>query len=350
VTSHRPAVEAALAAVDEDHFVRRADGSLVAQSSSANVIADLLDRLDIRPGMAVLEVGTGSGFSTALLAELVGPSGRVVSLDVIPELVERAGELLAGRGSGNTTTICRDGAGGASEHAPFDRIIAWTTAMHLPAAWVRQAGRGARIVAPVVLSTLSKTGAGVVIEIDDRGEPVPVALVGARFVEMHDEVLTQWLVPPYGADVLRRDSEGRPWWLSAELFREPGRGSDGDVLLGRLAEQGRAKTGPLGAEESADGFRAWLLAIRPAGLCSAALGDPDWRIGLVGSGAALMSTRDGTDTVTVGDTSQYDALAACAERWRLAGRPGLPDLVTTLIPYPDGWLVRAELSEHLWSC
>jgi protein-L-isoaspartate(D-aspartate) O-methyltransferase len=191
-----PALIHALAVVDEDAFVRTPDGNLVTQSSSREVIADLIECLDVRPGMTVLEIGTGSGYSTALLAELVGGDGSVLSIDVVAELVARASTLLPAQGYPNTRVVRADGAQGAPEHGPFDRIIAWTTAPHLPSAWVTQLAADGFVVAPLAAAPISKSGIGARVELTDHGVPRVTRLFCAGFVEMHGQELDQWLVPP----------------------------------------------------------------------------------------------------------------------------------------------------------
>ncbi|MGH3908142.1 MAG: protein-L-isoaspartate O-methyltransferase family protein [Pseudonocardiaceae bacterium] len=116
------AIVAAFADVDENSFVRDEHGDLVAQSTAGWAIAQMLDRLQVRPGMRLLEIGTGSGYSTALLAMLVGSAGQVVSMDVVPELVSRARRLLTKAGLHRVRVHCADGVAGAAGDAPFDRI------------------------------------------------------------------------------------------------------------------------------------------------------------------------------------------------------------------------------------
>ena len=69
----------------------------------------MLRLLGVQPGMRVLEVGIGSGYSTALLAHLVGPTGKVVSLDVDAGLTARAADLLERAGCGQVTVVAADG-------------------------------------------------------------------------------------------------------------------------------------------------------------------------------------------------------------------------------------------------
>jgi protein-L-isoaspartate(D-aspartate) O-methyltransferase len=71
--------------VDRNEFVYREDGSLIPQITADHGIQAGLELLDVQEGHRVLEIGTGSGYSTALLAHLVGQNGSVVSLDIEPD-------------------------------------------------------------------------------------------------------------------------------------------------------------------------------------------------------------------------------------------------------------------------
>jgi protein-L-isoaspartate(D-aspartate) O-methyltransferase len=345
VHSYSTAVTDALNAVSEDDFVRRPDGALVAQSSSQRVIATMIDLLDVQAGMTVLEVGTGSGYSTALLAHLVGPTGRVVSVDVVAELVDRAQHLLPARGFRNVTPLHADGAHGAPEHGPFDRIIAWATAPHLPAAWITQCFFTGVIIAPIALAPISKSGVGARIHLANDTAPVIDEIFPAGFVELHGLELDQWLVPPYGVDVLCRDDNLEPYWLSSTWLRTPETYLQGQDIVRKLAASGDEIPGPLEDGEAAADFRAWLLATQPAGLTTAALGSPQWRIGYTGpTSAALTDMRTATSTATAGSDAAAHVLAGWATTWRQAGRPGISRLSAQLEPFYDGWILRAASS------
>lgn len=344
MTTYSPALAGAFDAVEEHTFVRHADGTLISQTSSRRIIADLLQRLDIEPGMRLLEIGTGSAYSTALLAHLVGRDGQIISLDVVADLVDRARVLLPEHGFPNTTVLRADGRSGAPEHGPFDRIIAWATASYLPTAWATQITLDGVIVAPLSLAPISKSGVGARIRLLGDATPQVDRLFPAGFVEMHGQELDQWLIPPYGIDVLRRGEAGNAWWLSAPWLRTPRHYLVGQRLLDDLVTDHQTIPGPLGAHEDAVGFRAWLLATRPQGLTSAALGDPTWRVGhACPAGAALTDARSATETITAGKPEATEALLRWADTWRNAGRPGLVDLDPQLNAFHDGWTLSATV-------
>jgi protein-L-isoaspartate(D-aspartate) O-methyltransferase len=110
------------------------------------IVALMTDLLDLRPVDRVLEVGTGSGYQAAVLAEL---AGAVFSTEVIPELADVAKHALAREGYGTVVLRVGDGGHGWPEHAPFDAIIVTAAARHVPPALVEQLRVGGRLVIPV---------------------------------------------------------------------------------------------------------------------------------------------------------------------------------------------------------
>lgn len=113
------------------------------------VVAAICQALELRGGERVLEVGTGSGYSTALLSRLADPGGRVISIERIAELAEGARERLASLGLANVEVRLGDGSLGAPGEAEFD-AIAVHAATPLPRSLLGQLAPGGRLVAPVV--------------------------------------------------------------------------------------------------------------------------------------------------------------------------------------------------------
>jgi protein-L-isoaspartate(D-aspartate) O-methyltransferase len=110
------------------------------------VVALMTELLDLRPDDTVLEIGTGSGYQAAVLAEL---AGNVCSIEVIPELAARAAAALAGQGYINIELRTGDGGQGWPERAPFDAIIVTAAASEVPPALIEQLRPGGRMVIPV---------------------------------------------------------------------------------------------------------------------------------------------------------------------------------------------------------
>ena len=125
--------------------------------SAPSVVARMTELLDPRPGHRVLEVGTGSGYQAAVLAELVAPSdsprstwGHVWSIERIPELAEQARRNLEAAGyADRVTVVVGDGSKGYPPAAPYDRIIVTAAAPSVPPPLVEQLKPGGRLVAPV---------------------------------------------------------------------------------------------------------------------------------------------------------------------------------------------------------
>jgi len=110
------------------------------------IVALMTDLLETRPADRVLEVGTGSGYQSAVLANLVD---RVYSLELLPELASAAQQLLLRLGYRNVTVRNADGYQGWLEHAPYDAIIVTAAAPEVPKALTEQLKAGGRLVIPV---------------------------------------------------------------------------------------------------------------------------------------------------------------------------------------------------------
>ncbi|MEU4472448.1 methyltransferase, FxLD system [Micromonospora sp. NPDC023888] len=126
-------------------------GTLISAASQPRIVAMMLEQLDARPGHRVMEVGAGTGYNAALLAAIVGDTGRVVTIDVEEDLVVGAGEHLAAADLTNVDVMHGDGALGHPEGAPYDRIIATVGAYETPTAWLEQLAPDGRLVAPLRL-------------------------------------------------------------------------------------------------------------------------------------------------------------------------------------------------------
>lgn len=116
------------------------------------VVAFMIELLQPQPGEKILDVGSGSGWTTALLAEIVGSEGKVIAIELIPEL-KKFGEKNTSKYSfitkGIAEFVCGDGSLGYEKVAPFDKILASATAQEIPQPWKEQLKIGGKIVAPV---------------------------------------------------------------------------------------------------------------------------------------------------------------------------------------------------------
>lgn len=115
-------------------------------TSQPYMIAAMLQAGSVRPEDSVLEVGTGSGYQTALLAEL---AKSVFSIERYPALVESARQILQRLGYMNVTVVEGDGSLGLPQHSPYDVIIVSAAAPAVPPALVQQLARHGRLLVPV---------------------------------------------------------------------------------------------------------------------------------------------------------------------------------------------------------
>lgn len=110
------------------------------------IVALMTDLLEARQDDTVLEVGTGSGYQAAILSQL---ASHVYSVEIVPELAERAAIQLRALGHRNVTVRAGDGYAGWPEHAPFDAIIVTAGATRIPKPLVRQLKPGGRLLIPL---------------------------------------------------------------------------------------------------------------------------------------------------------------------------------------------------------
>ena len=152
-----PAVRAALGKVERHRFVPAAQQSLAYRNhplpigsgqtiSQPYIVALSTDLIAPQAGQRVLEIGTGSGYQAAMLAEIVA---QVYSIELVPSLGKEAAERLKTLGYANVEVRIGDGYAGWPEQAPFDSIVVTAAAPRVPEALVQQLKPGGRMVIPV---------------------------------------------------------------------------------------------------------------------------------------------------------------------------------------------------------
>lgn len=154
-------VRAALERIPREHFVPRdiraesyvdaplpiGEGQTI---SAPHMVAIMAEALELRPGLRVLEVGGGSGYHAAVLAELVQPGGRVLSVEVVPALAAAAREALDGLDPRPAVdVVLGDGSRGHPAGAPYDRISVACAAPRIPPPLLEQLAEDGLLVIPV---------------------------------------------------------------------------------------------------------------------------------------------------------------------------------------------------------
>jgi protein-L-isoaspartate(D-aspartate) O-methyltransferase len=131
-------------------------GVIISSISAPFIQARMIEQAEIRPGMSVLEIGSG-GYNAALLAEVVGPNGRVVSADIDPEVTDRASALLDATGYGSrVTVVLADAEHGVPISGPFDRIIVTAGAWDIPPALLQQLAEDGTIVVQLRMNGVTR--------------------------------------------------------------------------------------------------------------------------------------------------------------------------------------------------
>jgi protein-L-isoaspartate(D-aspartate) O-methyltransferase len=185
-----PPVRAALAKVERHRFVPAGQWSLAYRNhplpigsgqtiSQPYIVALSTDLIEPRSGQRVLEIGTGSGYQAAVLAEIVS---KVYSIELIPSLGKEAAERLRTLGYANIEVRIGDGYAGWPEQAPFDGIVVTAAAPRVPEALVAQLKPGGRMVIPVGASQEAQQLLLVEKRLDGSVERRSVLLV--RFVPL----------------------------------------------------------------------------------------------------------------------------------------------------------------------
>ncbi|MFC5828771.1 methyltransferase, FxLD system [Nonomuraea insulae] len=141
-----PSLSAAYSATDVVITKRNAAGKAISSVSAPWLQAEMLETSRLAPGARVLEIGSG-GYNAALIAEIVGPEGCVVTMDIDPFVTERATRFLAETGYPHVKVVLGDAEHAAEEHGPYDAILVTVGAWDCP--WAHLLAPDGRMVVPL---------------------------------------------------------------------------------------------------------------------------------------------------------------------------------------------------------
>ncbi len=196
-----PGVDLKTAYAPQQVVTKRADdGTAVSSASSPNLVAEMLEQLDVAPGHRVLEIGAATGINAALLAELVGPTGTVVTIELDDDLAAGARAGLAAAGYPQVKVICGDGALGHPTLAPYDRIIVTAGAWDIVSAWWQQLALGGRLVVPLRLHGSGLTRA-IALDLQAPGRMTSTSATVCGFVPLRGTAEQAESVLPLADDV-----------------------------------------------------------------------------------------------------------------------------------------------------
>ncbi len=206
-----PGVDLTTAYAPKPVVTRRADdGTAVSSASSPHVVATMLEQLDVAPGHRVLEIGAATGINAALLAELAGPTGTVVTLELDADLAAGARTSLTANGYNQVEVLCGDGALGHPARAPFDRIIVTAGAWDIASAWWHQLAVGGRLVVPLRLHGSGLTRS-IAFDLEEPGRMASTSAAVCGFVPLRGAAETSERHVRLAADViLNLDADDLP--------------------------------------------------------------------------------------------------------------------------------------------
>lgn len=323
---------------DYDFWVAAEGGERIRRRTHPGTVDVMLRLLDLGPGMRVLEVGTGSGYSAALLARIVGPAGRVVSLDLDDAPVQRAGRLHGGVGNGNVEVHTGDGFAGWPQGGPFDRVVAWITPQVLPKAWVRQTVSGGVIVTRVGIAEIALADALLRCRVAD-GRPHEPRLYPARCGERTAAHGMRDAVPTRYVNAHQSDPHAVVW-ISARALHD-----QRPAVAAALAEQLASAEPEPGfldpGEHSA--FTGYVLA---TSLLPASAGTAHgWGIGTATSRSIAVVLADGRLLAAGAQQARTD-LGALFAQWHSQRTPrpsGYDHIAPVVSPSNHGWIIRPRI-------
>lgn len=331
-------IDLAIDSIDRDAFVLQEDGTPLLQSTATSAIKDSLQLLDLEEGQQIMEIGTGSGYSTALLSKLVGKSGHVVSLDIDPNIVNRAKRRLSEHQITNVTVLTRDGREGYKEKGQFDRIVAWTTADDLPVSWMKQLKPNGVIVAPFMLLPLANTTAiARLYKVDE--EIVGDLLVKGSYIHMNETPNYESYSYELRADIVEKNGSEIKAWGSANWMKHADVKTKQHWL--QMLKKQSLSCRLLKGGERYDDFRAFLLAKQPREFTTAFLEKTSLFIGASTPSSFALLSIDGFLAQKSDQSIHF--LLGWLEEWRSLGSPGFNQLKPVVKKDDENWVVRAEL-------
>jgi len=137
---------------DIDEALPIGEGQTISQPA---VVAFMIELLEPKKGEKILDIGSGSGWTTALLAQIVGETGKVFGIELIPSLASFGRENIRKYNfieKGNAKILCQDGSRGLPEEKPFDKILVSASAEDVPQALKEQLKVGGKLVVPIYTS------------------------------------------------------------------------------------------------------------------------------------------------------------------------------------------------------
>jgi protein-L-isoaspartate(D-aspartate) O-methyltransferase len=314
------------------------DDKVPSTISQPSFVLRMLDLLQLQPGQTVFELGAGSGWNAALIGRLVGPSGCVHSLEIIPEVAETAAETIARVGISNVHVVAADGGEGYPAGAPYDRITLTAGTYDLSRPFYDQVKEGG-----LLLAVIKNEGGGdhlfVLRKVQDHFESTHsmpcgfVQLTGKYKIDALDPIPLDAL--PEWSELQHRETARRPFWWG-------GKGREGFVWQTMGIRSFLSVAEPL--------FRAFKIAKSNKNAVEQhyfGLWDREHM--------SLVVARD-DELISYGSAAATDRLLHMVHRWVDLGMPTAASFHLQAYRSDDAlksrenqWLVRRSESQFLWS-
>ncbi|MFQ3566124.1 MAG: methyltransferase domain-containing protein [Aggregatilineales bacterium] len=303
------------------------EGAIFSSSSQPSMMAIMLEQLQLEPGHNVLEIGTGTGYNAAIIAHIVGPHGRVTTIEIDRAVADDARTHLQKAKISAVSVVEGDGALGYPARAAYDRIIATAGIWDVPRIWRQQLKKGGILVAPIWLEGMQYSAAfhlqpdGSLLSADNY----PCGFIPLRGVSAGPELRVR-----VGSGLLLQSSD------VARL--------DSAALQMMLSED--ASSGHLGVFLSASEFAHSLIPFialnLPDELIFASYSTPvnQQPFGIEGSGFALLAQgsacfvpmQEAGKAIVFGGADTLLAAQDLVSAWQRAGAPSAARLRLRLIP------------------
>ena len=298
------------------------------ETTMPSMIAHLLQMLEVQPGHNVLEIGTGTGYGTALLRHLVGDEGKLTSLEIQRNVAARAEDTLMRAGIHNVYVVNVDGAYGYAPHAAYDRIAVTVGIWDMPRPWIKQIKTRGAIVTPIWLDGLQVTAR---FELQPDGRLTSDHFVPSAFSYIRGSAAGPKVRKRVGSTALNILANGVDQIDTAAL----------SVLLASDYEDSHL-SGALNTHDYWYGFLPYLMINEPADSVFTLYTVPPGRkaFGIEGEGFALLTAASAAFVPYYGEgfvhcfagADAFLEIESYLDRWREAGRPTIRDLRLELVP------------------
>jgi protein-L-isoaspartate(D-aspartate) O-methyltransferase len=301
----------------------------LSSSSQPGIMAEMLGELQLEPGQRVLEIGAGTGYNAALLERIVGPEGRVVTVDIDPETATRARRALK---ETRVKVATGDGRDGHAPDAPYDRIIVTASATEVPRAWLEQLVEGGLVEAPLRLG--ASGGLQLIPTLRRENERLrSVTVICGGFMPLRggaDDLTSFWPM----ISVSRIHGAKRDGLLT---IAGPGAGVPARRLVSVATSDPRSRR--LSVRAAAKDLDVYLALCGPAGRTVAVFDGTSYMGGIVAPGARSLALLVGYPFVSrmlvYGEDDAGDELERLVKGWVDQGRPGA-DHVHMTVSFRNG--------------